>query len=187
MNRKITTCQLCRKYTECENAYYDPVFGQFGFDFECFEQDYFTPDEIFTRTGVKWQESWPIYFLKWHGGEKYADHWVSKPLGQVNNIGGRYAGKVICALQPGPPPETGCPHCGQLYNRLITDFCPRCGACNDQPRAACPQCGATYEDFDGFGVLHCPKCGYCVHPSTETVDGKETCCVCGREIIRKEL
>jgi hypothetical protein len=39
----------------------------------------------------------------------------------------------------------------------------------------CPRCGAAQEDFDGFGVLHCPACGFCVHPSF--MDGR--CNFCG--------
>ena len=29
----------------------------------------------------------------------------------------------------------------------------------------CPKCKEEYRDFDGFGVLHCVKCGYCKHAS----------------------
>ncbi len=39
----------------------------------------------------------------------------------------------------------------------------------------CPRCGAQQQDFDGFGVVHCPACGYCTHPSA--TDG--TCDICG--------
>lgn len=35
----------------------------------------------------------------------------------------------------------------------------------EQPKMNCPQCDLEYEDFDGFGILHCEKCGYCVHAS----------------------
>lgn len=110
MSEKITTCQLCRKYMDCESAYSDPVFDEHGFDFPCFVQDYFTPEQLKARSG---------------------------------------------------------------------NFCK-------QPQMKCPKCGAVYDDFDGVGVLHCPACGYCVHPATETVDGKTTCCVCGRETTKKE-
>ena len=45
----------------------------------------------------------------------------------------------------------------------------------DRIMIACPQCGAEQEDFDGFGVIHCEACGYCVHPSV--TDG--VCGICG--------
>lgn len=44
------------------------------------------------------------------------------------------------------------------------------------PMVPCPGCGAEYEDFDGFGVLHCNLCGYCAHPSIS--DG--VCDYCGK-------
>lgn len=47
------------------------------------------------------------------------------------------------------------------------------GPMNDETdMIECPKCGAEQEDFDGFGVLYCEKCGYCTHAS---VDGN----VCG--------
>jgi len=45
------------------------------------------------------------------------------------------------------------------------------------PIMTCPQCGAEYEDFDGFGVLYCEKCGYCKHAGV--TDG--VCDYCGKE------
>jgi len=39
----------------------------------------------------------------------------------------------------------------------------------------CPVCSAEQEDFDGFGVVHCPDCGYCIHPNSQ--DG--ICGICG--------
>jgi hypothetical protein len=38
-------------------------------------------------------------------------------------------------------------------------------ALDQQPTMKCPKCPAEYEDHDGFGVLHCPACGYCKHAS----------------------
>lgn len=35
----------------------------------------------------------------------------------------------------------------------------------EQPKMECPRCPAVYDDFDGFGVLHCPACGFCSHAS----------------------
>lgn len=34
----------------------------------------------------------------------------------------------------------------------------------DEPLVQCPNCGETQIDLDGFGVQHCPACGYCQHP-----------------------
>ncbi len=45
------------------------------------------------------------------------------------------------------------------------------------PQATCPQCGAMVDDHDGFGVLHCHRCGYCAHP--EYLD--ELCTICGEQ------
>jgi len=41
----------------------------------------------------------------------------------------------------------------------------------------CPKCGAWVPDFDGFGVLYHPECGYCAHSSI--TDG--VCQFCGHE------
>jgi len=41
--------------------------------------------------------------------------------------------------------------------------------------SVCPQCGVEQEDFDGFGMLYCPACGYCKHASR--TEGK--CDSCG--------
>ncbi len=42
---------------------------------------------------------------------------------------------------------------------------------------SCPHCGAEQEDLDGFGVLFCPKCGWCTHASI--TDGR--CGLCGEQ------
>lgn len=42
----------------------------------------------------------------------------------------------------------------------------------------CPQCGAEQEDYEGFGVLHCGTCGYCVHASAIG----DICDFCGKSI-----
>ena len=34
-----------------------------------------------------------------------------------------------------------------------------------QPKMECPICEAEYDDFDGIGVVYCPKCGFCRHLS----------------------
>ncbi len=36
---------------------------------------------------------------------------------------------------------------------------------NDEPIMMCPVCHEIYPDKDGFGVLFCPKCLHCTHPS----------------------
>ena len=48
----------------------------------------------------------------------------------------------------------------------------------DLPWVRCPACGAEQADADGFGVLHCPTCGYCTHPS---ITG-DRCGLCGRHV-----
>jgi hypothetical protein len=49
----------------------------------------------------------------------------------------------------------------------------------ENPSASCPVCGAECEDFDGIGVLHCEKCGYCEHAARD-FDGTAWVCVyCG--------
>ena len=37
----------------------------------------------------------------------------------------------------------------------------------DEPdiTVTCPRCGITRKDYDGFGILYCTSCGYCVHAS----------------------
>jgi ribosomal protein L37AE/L43A len=46
----------------------------------------------------------------------------------------------------------------------------------------CPNCRTEQDDFDGFGFIFCPKCGYCIHPSSTLVNGKWICGICGREV-----
>ena len=51
----------------------------------------------------------------------------------------------------------------------------------DEPEAEsetafCPRCGAGQEDPDGFGVLCCESCDYCVHPSITD----DVCDLCGQ-------
>lgn len=36
---------------------------------------------------------------------------------------------------------------------------------DDYPEMTCPMCGHTEDDLDGFGMLACPVCGWCSHPS----------------------
>ncbi len=48
----------------------------------------------------------------------------------------------------------------------------------EQPKMSCPKCNAVYDDYDGFGVLYCPSCGYCQHTS---VTG-EICGFCKKKI-----
>ena len=44
------------------------------------------------------------------------------------------------------------------------------------PTAECRKCHAEQPDLDGFGVLYCEACGYCMHPTCS--EGK--CELCGR-------
>lgn len=44
---------------------------------------------------------------------------------------------------------------------------------------SCPKCSALQEDFDGFGVLYCEKCGYCTHAS---IDGN-VCGLCKKVMV----
>lgn len=49
----------------------------------------------------------------------------------------------------------------------------------EQSTMHCPRCRKEYEDFDGFGVLYCPKadggCGFCRHASRDD----DVCNYCG--------
>jgi hypothetical protein len=40
----------------------------------------------------------------------------------------------------------------------------------------CPKCRAWVADLDGFGVLHCPVCGFCAHPCYSN----GVCGICGK-------
>jgi hypothetical protein len=53
---------------------------------------------------------------------------------------------------------------------------------DEMPKMTCPKCGKLYDDFDGLSFSHCPACGYCSHPNSEVIDGREICGICGREI-----
>jgi hypothetical protein len=57
----------------------------------------------------------------------------------------------------------------------------------EQPKIKCPKCGAVYEDFDGLSFSYCEECGYCTHPNSERVQGREICGICGREIRLEAL
>jgi hypothetical protein len=190
LTAKITTCQLCRKYLVCENANYDPVFDEHGFDFPCFIQDYFTPEQLKERANVTWNDNAAVYahFSKLDIDGEISEYW--RPMSYIDARYELDVDLIICALQMGPPPPewkplelVSCEKCGEVIPVEFTDSCPNCGNFFKQPQMRCPKCGAIYDDFDGVGVLHCPACGYCIHPATKTIDGKETCCVCGREIM----
>jgi ribosomal protein L37AE/L43A len=62
----------------------------------------------------------------------------------------------------------------------MIDIDPECAA-------PCPRCGIEQEDLDGFGVLHCPACGYCQHPSATRVDGVWRCDLCGQTKLLPEV
>ena len=42
----------------------------------------------------------------------------------------------------------------------------------------CPKCWNIEEDFDGVGMQHCYKCGYCQH----SVMNGSVCELCGKEV-----
>ena len=80
-------------------------------------------------------------------------------------------GKTIAAVQTRREPKK--PDDWQLqssWDRMINPADSR------QPQMECPKCPAVYDDFDGLGVQHCERCGWCNH-STVT-DG--ICGFCGR-------
>jgi len=53
---------------------------------------------------------------------------------------------------------------------------------DEMPEVACPKCGELQQDFDGFGVVFCESCGYCVHPSWSFNESRKrfACEVCGK-------
>lgn len=51
----------------------------------------------------------------------------------------------------------------------------------DMPTRECPKCGDVQPDLDGFGTLHCEKCGYCKHASI--TDG--ICGFCNERVREK--
>lgn len=50
------------------------------------------------------------------------------------------------------------------------------------PTMTCPKCSAVYDDHDGFGVLHCEKCGYCTH----AVRTNGVCDLCGHHCVNTD-
>ncbi len=51
---------------------------------------------------------------------------------------------------------------------------------DDAVIVVCPKCGAEQEDLDGFGVMYCPACKYCEHPSSDgDGHGNWVCGICG--------
>jgi hypothetical protein len=48
-----------------------------------------------------------------------------------------------------------------------------------QPFMSCPRCAAEYPDFDGVGVLYCPRCGFCKHASRSLGPDGWVCGFCG--------
>lgn len=53
---------------------------------------------------------------------------------------------------------------------------------DDRILVNCPRCGAEQEDCDGFGVVHCEACGYCVHPAATG----DICDICGADVTKQE-
>jgi len=75
-------------------------------------------------------------------------------------------------------PICQCGHCARNYHVAGIDRCTRMNpdltVChckqfnpiqmkNTMPKMQCPRCGHEKEDFDGLGMLHCIKCGWCEH------------------------
>jgi len=76
------------------------------------------------------------------------------------------------------PPDDEPPHlCEHGANR---GECPVCAG--DATIAECPRCGSEHLDFDGFGVVYDPACGYCRHLSREN----GVCSYCGEMPAAKE-
>lgn len=80
---------------------------------------------------------------------------------------------------------------GVKLNRFNTEpvlnKCPNTiDAFGDAPSVVCPSCGDVQEDMDGFGFLHCDKCGYCEHPSMDDSSGKVRCGMCGKTELEIE-
>jgi ribosomal protein L37AE/L43A len=58
---------------------------------------------------------------------------------------------------------------------------------DDYPEHTCPICSKVSVDCDGFGLLACPYCDYCTHPSsTSDRAGNMVCNVCGQVVGRVE-
>jgi hypothetical protein len=95
-----------------------------------------------------------------------------------------------------------CPRCGEPleYDEVdvgvgVVRGNPGCPSCHWTPDAAaadddtdviimvsCPQCGEGQQDLDGFGVLHCERCGYCTHASQHGDGTGFICDICGKRI-----
>lgn len=96
-----------------------------------------------------------------------------------------------------------CPRCGEPLEYDEVDIGvgtlrgqPGCPSCHWTPTAvvdaeddtqlivmvACPCCGEGQEDLDGFGVVHCQRCGYCTHASQHADHGGFICDICGKRI-----
>jgi ribosomal protein S27E len=53
---------------------------------------------------------------------------------------------------------------------------------DDHTMVECPDCGDEQADYDGFGVLHCFKCGFCTHAA---ITGG-VCDLCGKTAETRE-
>jgi hypothetical protein len=63
------------------------------------------------------------------------------------------------------------------HSRLSDDGCPNG---HSFPDVECPRCHLESEDADGFGLVFCPHCHYCTHPSCSAdSNGQMRCDVCG--------
>jgi len=54
---------------------------------------------------------------------------------------------------------------------------------DDEVRISCPKCGAEQLDLDGFGLVACPECGFCTHPSADSdAHGRMVCGICKKVV-----
>ena len=63
-----------------------------------------TPEQFRKEYGVDYPEDAAVYFLEFYGGEKYALDWTVSTLSALYEIGGKFAGKIVCACTPWKKP-----------------------------------------------------------------------------------
>lgn len=101
--------------------------------------------------------------------EKLATHIASGLFRVIENCSKQFKIEKSCSIA----------NYDQIYNRALSWLNQEIEILSEPelPKMNCPQCGKEYDDGDGFGVLYCPECGYCIHASV--TDGK--CDYCGKE------
>ena len=74
-------------------------------DCEAYQRKWLMPDQYRDECGKDYPDDWAVYFLEYYGGEKYALDWTVSTLSELYEIGGKFAGKIVCACTPwGKPP-----------------------------------------------------------------------------------